>query len=51
MADPQPNPNAPLTEEAFLIDRQRMYSAFGGMTFYGTAFVVILLILMAIFLL
>jgi hypothetical protein len=51
MADPQPSPNAPLTQEAFLLDRQRMYAAFGGMTFYGAAGVVILLILMAIFLL
>ena len=50
MSDPQPSSNAPVTQEAFLIDRQRMYSAFGGMFFYGTAFVVILLILMAIFL-
>lgn len=56
MADPLPNPNAPnlgapVTEEAFLLDRQQTYATFGGMTFYGTAFVAILLILMAIFLL
>ena len=50
MADPQTSPDAPLTEEAFLLDRQRMYESFGGMTFYSTVGIVILLILMAIFL-
>lgn len=51
MADSQPNPDAPLTQEAFLLDRQRTYALFGGLTFYGTASVVVILLLLAFFLL
>jgi hypothetical protein len=40
----------PETEEAFLADRQRFWLGFTSFTFWAAAFIVILLILMAIFL-
>jgi hypothetical protein len=40
----------PETEEAFLADRQRFWSGFTSFTFWFAAFVALLLILMAIFL-
>jgi len=50
MADYPPSPNAPVTEEAFLADRMRVWGGFTSATLYGAIFVVVLLILMAIFL-
>ena len=50
MADYSPSPNAPLTEEAFLADRQRAWGGFTTATFYAAIGVVVLLILMAVFL-
>jgi hypothetical protein len=40
----------PETEEAFLADRQRFWLSFTSFTFWAATFIVILLILMAIFL-
>ena len=42
---------APVTEEAFLADRQKFFSEFTGLTFWAASAIVVLLILMAIFLL
>jgi hypothetical protein len=42
---------APLTEDAFLADRQKFWSAFTGATMGAAIFVAVLLILLAIFLL
>jgi len=55
MADHAPTANAthlagPLTEEAFLADRQRFWVSFTHFTFTGVVCVVVLLILMALFL-
>jgi Bacterial aa3 type cytochrome c oxidase subunit IV len=50
MDEPATSPNAPLTQDAFLRDREETYALFGNMTFYGTGGVVILLVLLAIFL-
>ena len=41
---------APLTEEAFLADRQHFWGSFTRFTFVGVICIVIALILMAIFL-
>jgi len=41
----------PTTPEAFLADRQRMWSSFTGATLAGIIFIVLLLIGMAVFLL
>jgi hypothetical protein len=41
----------PTTPEAYLADRQRMWSGFTGATTGGVIFVVLLLIAMAVFLL
>ncbi|MGA3402632.1 MAG: hypothetical protein ABSC95_25780 [Acetobacteraceae bacterium] len=41
----------PTTPEAFLADRQRMWSGFTGAAMAGTIFVALLLIAMAVFLL
>lgn len=41
----------PTTPEAYLADRQRMWSSFTGAAMAGTIFVVLLLIAMAVFLL
>jgi hypothetical protein len=40
----------PETEEAFLADRQRFWLGFTSFTFWAVVFIVIVLILMAIFL-
>ena len=42
---------APVTEDAFLADRQKFWSACTGFTMGGVIFIAVLLILMAIFLL
>jgi len=42
---------APVTEDAFLADRQKFWSAFTGFTLGSVIFIVVLLVLMAIFLL
>ncbi|HUN42203.1 MAG TPA: hypothetical protein VMU81_18090 [Acetobacteraceae bacterium] len=41
----------PTTPEAFLADRQRMWSTFTGATLAGIIFVILLLVGMAVFLL
>jgi hypothetical protein len=41
----------PTTPEAFLADRQRMWSSFTGATLAGIIFVIVLLVAMAVFLL
>ncbi len=47
---PAPSGAAPLTEEAFLADRQRFWGSFTGLITGGVIAIVILLILMDIFL-
>jgi hypothetical protein len=47
---PSPTSQAPLTEDAFLADRQKFWSLFTGLVFWVAAFIVVILILMAIFL-
>ncbi len=47
---PSSSPLPPVTEEAFLADRQKFFSAFGSFTTATTAFLAIVVILMAIFL-
>ncbi len=47
---PPPTAQAPLTEDAFLADRQKFWSFFTGLVFWAAALIVVLLILMAIFL-
>ena len=42
---------APVTEEAFLADRQKFFSEFTGFTFFAAVSIAVLLILLAIFLL
>ena len=51
MANPLSSSAAPLTEEAFLADRQKVLSSFIGFTTGSVIFLVVLMILMAIFLL
>ena len=41
---------APLTEDAFLADRQRFWGSFTTFTLVSVIFLVVLLVLMAIFL-
>jgi len=41
---------APVTEDAFLADRQKMFAGFGNATLGAVIFMVVLLVLMAIFL-
>jgi len=43
--------DVPTTPEAYLADRQRMWSTFTGATLAGIIFVVLLLVGMAVFLL
>ncbi|HUB15911.1 MAG TPA: hypothetical protein VMB34_28455 [Acetobacteraceae bacterium] len=43
--------DAPTTPEAYLADRQRMWSTFTGATLAGIIFVILLLVGMAVFLL
>ncbi len=50
MAHPAPSSAAPVTEEAFLADRQKFWSAFCGFTTWSTGLMIVLLALMAIFL-
>lgn len=51
MAQSPTHSTAPVTEDAFLADRQKFWSAFTGATLATVIFLVVLLILMAIFLL
>lgn len=51
MADIPSSSPAPLTEDAFLADRQKFLSSFIGFTTGSVIFLAVLLILMAIFLL
>ncbi|HEX3347454.1 MAG TPA: hypothetical protein VHS58_05060 [Acetobacteraceae bacterium] len=51
MGDTQTMGPAPVTEEAFLADRQKFLSEFTGFTFWAATAIVVLLILLAIFLL
>ena len=51
MANPPSSSAAPLTEDAFLADRQKFLSSFISFTTGSVIFLVVLMILMAIFLL
>jgi hypothetical protein len=51
MANPPSSSSAPLTEDAFIADRQKFLSSFIGFTTGSVIFVAVLLILLAIFLL
>jgi hypothetical protein len=51
MAQPPATGPAPVTEDAFLAERQKFWSGFTGFTLGSVIFVAVLLILMAIFLL
>ncbi len=51
MAQSPSSSHAPTTEDAFLADRQKFWSAFTGFTTGSVIFIVVLLVLMAIFLL
>ena len=46
---PPAHPIGPATPEAFVADRQRMWSGFTQLVFYGVIALVVLLILMALF--
>ncbi len=48
---PAPSGAAPLTEDAFLADRQRFWGSFTGLILSAVIGLVVLLIVMAIFLL
>ncbi len=51
MASPSSSsPLPPVTEEAFMADRQKFYDSFGGFTTGSVIFLAIVMILMAIFL-
>ncbi len=50
MTAPAPSGSAPLTEDAFLADRQRFWHSFTGLLVGVVIGVVVLLILMTIFL-
>ena len=51
MADTLPSTTpAPLTEDAFLADRQRFWGSFTHFTLVSVIFLVVLIVLMAIFL-
>ncbi len=50
MAQPPISSPAPLTEDAFLADRQKFWSAFTGATTVTVILLAVLLILMTIFL-
>ena len=50
MAQPVTSPDAPLSEEAFLADRQHFWAGFTGFTLWAVIVLAVLLILMAIFL-
>lgn len=51
MAQPVTSRDAPLTEEAFLADRQHFWAEFTSFTLWVVIAMAVLLILMAIFLL
>jgi hypothetical protein len=51
MAETSATVSAPVTEEAFLADRQQFWASFGHFVLGGTILVVVTLILMALFLL
>ncbi len=50
MAQTQSSNLAPVTEEAFLAERQRFFAGFGNATLGAVIFIVILMALMGIFL-
>jgi hypothetical protein len=50
MAQPPSNTPAPVTEQAFLADRQKFFAGFGNATLGAIIFIVILMLLMWIFL-
>jgi hypothetical protein len=50
MAETSSTTLAPVTEEAFLADRQEFWASFGHFALGGTILVVVILILMALFL-
>ncbi|MBN8891031.1 MAG: aa3-type cytochrome c oxidase subunit IV [Rhodospirillales bacterium] len=50
MATPASNSPAPVTEDAFLAERQRAWAGFCNATFIGATAVAVLLVLMTIFL-
>ncbi len=50
MAQPPSTTPAPVTEQAFLADRQKFFAGFGNATFGAIIFIVILMLLMWIFL-
>jgi hypothetical protein len=50
MAQPPSTTPAPVTEQAFLADRQRFFAGFGNATTGAIIFIVILMLLMWIFL-
>jgi hypothetical protein len=50
MADMPPPTSPPVTEDAFLADRQAFFSWFTGATTYAATGVAVILILLAIFL-
>ena len=50
MSQPPSSNLAPVTEEALLADRQKMFAGFGNATLGAVIFIVILMALMGIFL-
>lgn len=50
MAETYSSTPAPVTEDAFLADRQQFWISFGHFTLGGTILVVVILVLMALFL-
>jgi hypothetical protein len=50
MAQPPSTTPAPVTEQAFLADRQKFFAGFGNATLGAIIFIVILMLLMWIFL-
>lgn len=50
MALPPPTTNAPLTEDAFLADRQKFWGSFTGFTVGAVVVLVVLLLGMLVFL-
>jgi hypothetical protein len=50
MSQPPSTTPAPVTEQAFLADRQKFFAGFGNATFGAIIFIVILMLLMWIFL-
>jgi len=50
MAQTPSTTQAPVTEEAFLADRQKFFAGFGNATLYAVIFLAVLMALMGIFL-